>query len=228
MWIDLIVLGLLLFFIWRGAQRGFLLSLTGPVSFGLTGLIAYIYYNSSKNALVSLSILLLGPLLLNWFLRFLIRSFDGASEKTAPSLISGILGAVVTVCWGMTIVLPIIFLILFIPVKHPQVQALQKYIKTSGTFMATKPLMARFNFVPPPPAQTASGAKSPALIVISNDSRMQALMNNPNIIQAIKDKNYAALISDPKVLEMAQDPEFAQKLLAAYGEMQQEITEIKK
>ena len=68
MLIDLAFVLLLIFFLWRGASRGFIQSLLGPLAFILATAAAFIYYQNTKNIYVSLILGLAGPFILHFFL----------------------------------------------------------------------------------------------------------------------------------------------------------------
>ena len=218
--IDAAIVLLLVFFIWRGAARGFLQSLIGPLAFIVATAGAVFYYHSTKNIWISLGIGLAGPFLLHFALAFILRSFGFLSGGPGkPSFLSGLLGALITALWGMSLVLPVIVLLGFLPGTGP-------YTKGSLICAAAKPL-TKFIIPPvsgaktasPSPAAPTSSAANP-LQAIAGDPRMQALLKDPAIVKAVEEKNYPALLSNPKILEIAQDPAFVQKLLAAWAQTQ--------
>ena len=228
MWLDLAILIFAAFLFWRGAANGFLWSVAGPIAFMAATALAFLYYNATQNLLVSLTIGLLGPFLLQWFFVFLMRSF-GLMGSDKPSTISSLGGAVVTFAWGMLFVLPVIWMVTWMPAVTPQMETWRKYVQQSYTFQLSQPLIQplfrTFGINIPPPA-SVSPASPPApgtpsgLEALSQDPRMQSLLQDPDMAQAISSHNYAALISHPKFQELIKDPAFIQKIMTLYSQGQ--------
>ena len=217
---DLIFLSLMSFFIWHGATKGFIGSLVGPFSFVAATYAAFCYYNITKNIVISLGIGLLGPFILKRLLRFIFQ-LSGDGQKLSP--LSRAAGVCVSVLWGMAIVLPIVFMLTFLPPVFSAWAPIKKDIKTSCTFILIKQMTKLCN-LPTAEMELPSSGKSSSppssMKTLAQDQRMKNILSDPTIIKAIKDKNYAALFANPKILEAAQDPAFVQKLLSSYGQIQ--------
>jgi hypothetical protein len=143
--------------------------------------------------------------------RFLLKIVAGDDK---PSMGSRLAGAFVTVCYGMIIILPVVFFLGMIPPFNERAEAVKKDVVHSGTYMLLKP----FNkFIAAPAAKETNTA--PAMQQVAEDERMQEILNDPEIKKAAESKNYAALLANPKVMALAQDPAFVQKMLAAYSTM---------
>ncbi len=211
---DVIIACILVFLIWRGMSRGFLRSLLGPASFVIGTAAAYAYYNISHNIFVSVAIGFFGPFILLWFFRVVVNSF---SDVKAPSPLSSALGALVTVSWGMVLVLPVIAVLALLPPMYAA-------INSSYAYAASRPLAKYFKLPEadaPKPAPAATKGpqqpESPTVKALAEDKRMQEILNDPTIVKAIEEKNYAALMSNPKIMAIAQDMELMKKVLATYG-----------
>ena len=227
---DALVALITLFLLWRGSSRGILQSLIGPLAFIVASFGAYLYYKSTGNILISLSIGIIGPMILYWLLLLIIRMIASmVGGKTEPNILSRIAGAFVTTMWGLIIIVPIIIMLSFLPNLHPTIKTITTDIKISNAYTAVKPFFKLLKLPHEQPAQTATGSvrkdkviTTNALEEIQNDKHMQELINDPAIKQAIEDKNYAALLSNPKIMQMAQNPEFVKKLMSAYSQMQEQ------
>ena len=223
---DFIVFLCLIFFIWRGASRGFFRSLIGPISFIAATAVALFYYKSTKNIPVSISIGLFGPVVLNWLGTNIFRSFSDNTQK--PSMFSCLLGALITSIWGMFIILPVVFILTLVPPFHPSIVPIIKDVKQSHTLALVTPFVKYFGIPALPTTMTSgtstastSNAPAPSMEAIAQTPQMQEIINDPQIMTAIEKKDYGALLSNPKIMAMAQDPEFVKKILGAYGQLQQ-------
>jgi hypothetical protein len=194
----------------RGASRGFARSVIGPCSLIIATGLAFLYYKVTKDIGVSLAIGVLGPVALSLILKMILGSIN-ASGKINPGFFSRLAGSAITAAWVAVLVLPIIFVLTFLPPIHPSITALRKDIHRSFSYSLLTPFI---------PAEPAIG-HADAVKDLREDQRMQALLKDPAIVRAIQRKDYAALISNPKITESVQDPQFIQKLLSAYRQIQQ-------
>ena len=109
---DIIVLSCSLLLIARGASRGFLRSLLGPVALLIATVASIIYYQVTKNALISLLIGLIGPIVVQMAFNLVLRSFGGLAKSEAKlTPPSRMVGAALTLIWGW------IFIILLLLTK---------------------------------------------------------------------------------------------------------------
>ena len=54
------------------------------------------------------------------------------------------------------------------------------------------------------------------------DKRIQDVVNDPGILEAINRKDYTSLFSNPKITALIQDPKLVKKMLGAYRQVMQE------
>ncbi len=195
----------------RGASRGFARSVIGPCALIIATGLAFLYYRVTKDIGVSLAIGLLGPIALSLILKMILGSIN-ASGKIDPGFFSRLTGAVITALWLAVLVLPVIFVLTFLPPIHPSITAMRKDIHRSFSYT-----ILITPFIPP---ERATG-HADAIKDLREDPRMEALLKDPAIVRAIQRKDYTALISNPKITESVQDPQFIQKLLSAYKQIQQ-------
>lgn len=227
---DLIVILVIAFLLWRGSSRGILQSLIGPFAFITATAGAYLYYQSTHNILISLAIGILGPMVLYWTLLILLRSIAKLlGGETQPNILSRIAGAAVTTAWGLIIFIPIIIMLSLFPNFHPKIKEMTTDIKNSRTYASIRPYLKWLNLpedkaqvVAAPSVHKSKPIHTNALAEIQEDKHMQELLNDPVLKEALEQKNYAALLSNPKIMQMAQDPEFVKKLMAAYGQLQEQ------
>jgi hypothetical protein len=214
MYTDIVVGLVTILLFLRGASRGFLQSIIGPLAFAAVAAISLCYYTATQNIFVSLLFLGLGQMVLYWLLKFLI-----GPGKVMPSFLSRLAGALITWGWGMLIILPVIFILSFTPTNiHAYAKSAASDIKSSKTFWVASYYKNRY--FPEAVSQTVDKKTGkPEMITIqalSNDEKMAALRDDPEIIKAVKEKNYSALLSNPKFAAIMKDPELVKKIMAVY------------
>ena len=98
---DLITFSLSLFFIIRGSSRGFMRSLINPFSIIATTILSIIYYQNTKDMLISMLIGSIGPIVLTFFLKSILSTFSTATNTDIkPNFLSRFGGALLTLIWG--------------------------------------------------------------------------------------------------------------------------------
>jgi len=221
MWVDIPMAFLVIFLIYRGGAKGFMRSLFTPVCFWSATYAALVYYETTKNVNIAFAIGILGPLVLYWILILVLKGFDSMTGgEVQPNVLSRMLGSVINVIWGVSLALPIVFVLGIMPPVYPGGTAINPKVTASGTFALTKKLVMLLKLPLPTvtPAPNASGSLSPEQAeVLAQDPQIQELLKDPEIQKAVQEKNYMALMTNPKLVGMAETPTFVQKFLAAYS-----------
>src|SRR6266478_8734652 len=116
---DLITSLLSIYLIALGASRGFLRSLLGPISLVAGTVVSIVYYNCTKQLIVSLIIGLAGPFILLLILKFLLRAWVSVTKSSdKPDFLSRTGGLVLTLFWGWVfVVFTLILLAAFPPLN---------------------------------------------------------------------------------------------------------------
>lgn len=215
---DIITLALSTFLVIRGANRGFLGSLLGPVALILGTLLSIVYYYWTKNMLISLCIGLLGPFILSWVFRAFLHSWTVMSNsKGKLSPISRITGALLTWGWGFAMLIITVLLLAMLPPFNKPVEFIYKDIHLSHLYHLVKPLDSSAIDKPSSQNEVASLAK---------DKRIQDIVNDPSVVDAINRKDYSFLIGNPKITALTQDPALIKKMMSIYRQMLQEQTKM--
>ena len=211
---DLITLALSIFLIIRGANRGFLGSLLGPVALILCTLISYVYYNLTQKILISLCIGLFGPFILTWVFRAFLHSWAVTSNSVGKhSSLSRMTGALLTWCWGMAMLVITVLLLAMIPPLNKPLEFVYKDVHLSKLYHLIKPLDSS--------AIDTAGAENETAS-LAEDKRIQAIVKDPAVIDAINRKDYSALIANPKITAITKDPALIRKMMSVYRKMVQE------
>lgn len=222
--ILIVLLGILL--IVRGAARGIWFSILAPIALVVSGITAYLYFFASKNLMIAIAIAIITPLLIT----SLVKNFF--DDIKPPSPISRILGAIVTVLWGLPISITMIYLCSFFPSLSPEITSIKKDIKSSIIVsFASKPIEQYYFTKKSPAIQTTTSSEknsaTPAEPTLSpveklaKDPRMIELRDDPQIQKDIAEKNFPALMKNPKILELMKDPEFIKNALLSAEQMKQ-------
>lgn len=215
---DSAVLILSIFFLLRGASRGFMNSLIGPFSIIAATIISIIYYQATKNIIISLLIGLAGPLLLNLLFKFLLKSW---AKVTSPSFLSRIGGAILNLIWGWVFIFLTLILLTVLPPWGETLKAIQHDVTKSRSYLIAKPFENTFfaapqqNATPVTRRSLRNDAKS-----LAQDPHFQKILRDPEIQKDIDTHDFAKLMSNPKMMGLVQeimnDPATMNKVLAIY------------
>ncbi len=222
---DLITLLLSVFLLMRGSSRGFLNSLLGPLCLILASVISILYYQATKDIVISLIIGLIGPLLLVFILKFFIRTLSGDIE-TSSTLLSRLGGALLTLIWGWVFIVLTLFVLTLLPPLGKVTIAMHDDIVRSKSYLLVKPV-EKLIFAAQPSNTTANKKASVTADAqsLAHDQRFQKVMQDPEIQKAVEERNFAKLMSHPKIMELTQqimnDPEALKKVLAVYKNQSQ-------
>jgi competence protein ComGC len=210
---DTLTLTCFCFLIWRGYSRGFLASLLGPLALIIGSIVSFVYYAWTKNMLVSLCIGLFLPILLAWIFRSSLctwNQFTNADKKL--NTLSRISGACLSLTWGMAILIITVLLLAMMPPINKPIKLVFNDIHTSQLYRLIKPFDA---------SAIDKTTAQDNMKQLSEDKRIQDIINDPQVVDAINRKDYASLINNPKITALMQDPELLKKMLSIYKEMGQ-------
>ncbi len=222
---DLIVLGCAALLIWRGASRGFVRSILGPICLILATLLATYYFNSTKNIVISLLIGLFGPMALHFFLSNYLKLWHGMTNpEWKPNPLSRLSGALLTLIWGLVFIGMTLVLLTLIPPFADGIKQISQNVRSSISYSLIKPFIQAT-----PPAKTSATTSQSAnnndIAQIANDPRFQEVINDPEIQRAIENNDFAKLMSNPKIMSLTQslmqDPEMIKKLMTMHSQLQQ-------
>ncbi len=225
---DVIVRVFILYFLFRGAQKGFLRTLLGPIALILSCLIAFIYYYKTKNIFFSLSMAIFGPLFLTFIFSFVLKSWNTVvNNKESPSPLSRLAGALLSFLWRaphLAIMLSFLALVpipkniaWFIPIQN-NVKNSQSYALisrwTKNKIPAAGIDLNKLAAILKNPDHLKALRSTPEFQEIIADNKFRNLFSDQKILQAIKEKNFHELLSQPKIKAFFQDPELIKKFLA--------------
>ena len=132
---DTAVLILSIFFLIRGASRGFINSLLIPFSIIVATIISIIYYQITKEMIVSLLIGLIGPLLLNLGIRVLLKKLAKATNsEIKPNFWSRLGGACLTLAWGWVFIIFALILLVSLPTWGNTLTAIHNDVIKSASY----------------------------------------------------------------------------------------------
>jgi uncharacterized membrane protein required for colicin V production len=232
---DLITSLLSIYLIALGASRGFLRSLLGPVSLVVGTVVSIVYYNCTKQLIVSLIIGLAGPFILLLILKFLLRTWVSVTKSTdKPDFLSRTGGLVLTLFWGWVfVVFTLILLAAFPPLNEP-LKFIHHDVTSSVSYSVAKPLEDIFFQSPqkipaagPVRAHAAGSAANPSgeAKSLADDPRFQKVLQDPEVQKEIREHDYVKLMQNPKMLALTQqimnDPAAMKKVLSVYKTQRQ-------
>lgn len=240
---DMCVGILLLYYIVSGWLRGFWLSLLGPVSVAGCAVLAYQYYRENHNIYLGFAVVFLGPIVIRLIVGIVRWLLQEEGKEARPVFFSSILGAAISLTWGMAITAIMLLVLAMapegfnVPLIKQEVQASRSYHALSGRLAKAWPGM----FSPPAePKTTVSPVAAPSTEIVApteeerkkieaipeyqtlmNDDRILKVVENPETLEMIKAKNYSALLADENFGKILEDPELIMKLLQLYQKMGQ-------
>ncbi len=209
----------------RGALKGFLKTLLGPISLFLGTAISYYIYMVNGNIVLALIIGLFGPFIIHIALGLFAKMFFKAftSEEKELSNLSRICGGVFSVIWSGTLFLIFILLITLIPLKMAAVTTVQNNIKASKIIQWISEFIPADNKDPvkaisnisqvlqnPQKAEQARQTKSYKNLM--KDSSVRDLLSDKETLRQIEEKDFVSLLKNPKIQALMQDPDAMQKL----------------
>lgn len=219
---DMAALILSIGFLVRGVSRGFMHSLTGPFSIIVTTTLSVIYYQNTKDIIVSLGLGLIGPLLLNSFLKFLLKKWARATNtEIRPNFLSRLGGAFLTLIWGWVFIIFTLILLTVLPPWSETLTAIHNDVVKSNSYLMAEPwekiLFAASKHPVPTAAVDASSNDAKSL---AQDPRFQKILQDPEIQKDIDAHDIVKLMSNPKMRDLVQqlmnDPATMKKVLAVY------------
>lgn len=221
---DVATLLLSIFFLVRGASRGFLNSLTGPFSIIAASAISIIYYQTTRDIIASLLIGLISPWILNLLLKFLIKILVKATTDTKqPRLSSRLGGALLTFAWGWVFIILTLILLTVLPPWGETLTTIHDDVSSSASYIyIAKPLEEHF-FATSKQNATAVTSETSSSDVKSliEDPRFQKVLKDPDIQKEIDARDIAKLMNNPKIIDLVQqimnDPAAMKKVFALYS-----------
>lgn len=106
-----------IYFLYRGAVRGFINSLIFPLSMIAATILSAVYFKISNDMIISLAIGLVGPFLLCFLLKLIFKMWVQAinSDIKQPSSLSRLAGAALNLIWGWVFIVFTLILLAVLP-----------------------------------------------------------------------------------------------------------------
>jgi hypothetical protein len=220
---DLITLFLSILCLIRGASRGFMNSLIVPFSLIVATIISIVYYQYTKNLIVSLALGCIGPFLLGLFLKFLLQRWaEVTNTAIKPNFLSRLTGAILTLVWGWVFIIITLILLAVVPSWGEMLTAVHNDVVKSKSYGSiAKP----FEVVLFPPlkqntATVTSANPNADAKSLAQDPRFQKIMQDPEIQKEIEEHDMVKLMSNPEMMALTQeimnDPATMKKVMALY------------
>lgn len=239
---DLFVLLFLLFHAYNGWRKGLFKSLLGPISFVICCLFAWLYFKRTHNVLISLTISLLGPIVIKIFVPWIVQlASEGTLQPSTSSigLINRWLGSAVGLVWGMIMASLLLLFVVINPAASGPVASARLAVSNSLVFSGGSSYWTGFssivlaansrnestaemdspkaNQMQSPDAQAL--AQSEEYQNLYNDERVKELLSDPEVKQLIEEKQYMKLLQNPRFAKILDDP----SLIARMVQLQSKI-----
>jgi uncharacterized membrane protein len=219
---DITTLILSIFFLLRGASRGFMNSLIVPFSIIVATIISIIYYQVTEDMIASLLIGLIGPLVLSLLLKFLLKAWSKATNTDIkPDFLSRLGGSILTIIWGWVFIIFTLILLTVLPPWGETFKAIHNDVKKSNSYLIARHfeeiLFAASKPNVPPVANETSNNDAKSL---AEDPRFQKILRDPDIQKEIDAHDIVKLMRNPKMIDlvkqMMSDPATMKKVLTLY------------
>ena len=224
--IDLIVVCLILYYLFRGWSKGFVGSLIGPISLLLGAGISYMYFRQSQQMLTSAIISVFAPILIHITLSVVTNvSTYGMGKKPDPSLISSLFGSMISVVWSGGILIMLMLMLMVLPAQLESIGSIQERLTVSKSYQLVNKLTGNFSIYSSIPVQTFMGvlenpdqmaliAESEEYKAFISDDRIKALVHDEEIQQYVKDRNIAKMLADKRTMDILKDEDLLSKIFA--------------
>ncbi|MCA9400201.1 MAG: CvpA family protein [Candidatus Omnitrophica bacterium] len=227
--LDIIFIVAILLTFFRGWQKGFLLSIIGPLALFVGSLAAYAYYKSTGDLLMSLVISVVVPIAIpiaTACFVYALKLLEPASERSC-SLISRLAGGIVQAAWCVAFILMTFLCIHFAPIQQPWFQKTRSFFEKSRSFTIFSRQMAKllpeesygFEGIIQKFAnqdQLKNLDQTPEFNDLMQDPSFEGFIHDPEIQNLVENNAVFELIQHPKFKEMMKDPQVMDKLMAVY------------
>ena len=213
------------YFLYRGTTRGFINSLLFPFSIIAATVLSAVYFKMTNNMIISLLIGLVGPFILCFLLKFILKLWLQAinCDIKQPGFISRIAGAALTLVWGWVFIVLVLILFAVMPTWGYNLSAVHNDVIRSASYqIVARPV--KEIFFDGPRQNAAAAINGPSANddakTLAQDPRFQKVMQDPEIQNEIDRHDLAKLMSNPKMMSLVQqimnDPDTMKKVLALY------------
>ena len=219
---DFITFFLSLFFLARGAMRGFVQSLTLPFSIIVTTVLSIIYFQLTKEIILSLVIGLIGPFLMDFALKLLLITFAKATNtEIKPNALSRLGGSLLTLAWGWVFIAFTLVLLAVLPPWGKIMTNVHENVLKSASFAMVKPWSESLFAGSKQNAAVEATPSSGEAKTLAEDPRFQQVLQDPEVQKAIDAHDMVKLMRNPKMMELTRqimsDPETLKKVMAVYS-----------
>jgi len=224
---DYIVLAMLLYLFCKGWTKGFLKTLLGPFSLVLGCIAGLIYYQKTQNIPIALVICVIGPFFINLLilvgLKLLQKAEDGKPPKLPIS--SRLLGSIVSLLWGGSYLVIMLFLIAIVPLKIAAFDRVQQDVLASRSYglisswTKNKVPAAHYDIgkiqkLLEDPASMEQFEDSAEYKALADDEILRSILEDEETAEQIRTKNYQELLTNPKMQELLSNEELLKKIFA--------------
>jgi len=239
---DFITFALSMFFLIRGASRGFILTALVPVSIILSTLISILYYMITEDEVIGCLIALIFPVLFYYLFKHLIKKLiEATNRQIRPSVWSRLGGSIFNLTWGWIFISFALILLSVLPPWGNKMTAFRNDVRESASFYCVAQPIAKniFNAVtakdptlrkevtpyifpssPSKDSAIALDATNPDVKSLTEDPRFKVLLEDPEIQKEIEAHDFVTLMSNPKIINLTQqiirDPATLRKVMALY------------
>jgi hypothetical protein len=221
---DIITIVVSILFLLQGYSRGFLRALLTPFSIVIATFLSIIYYQITKEIVICLLIGLVGPFLLNFFFRMIIKAFAKASNNDirTPNIFSAVAGAILTFAWGWVFIIFTLILLTVLPPWDPTMKAVHDDVLKSRSYKIAQPWEGiLFSSSKENAASTEDNSSTLDAKSLAEDPRFQKIMQDPEIQKDIDAHDMVKLMSNPKMMELTRqimtDPDMMKKVMTIYS-----------
>ncbi len=229
---DIIFLSILGIFFLLGWHLGLLRNLIEPFSFGLCLIFAIINYDLNSNLLHSITIAVIGTIILSFTIHLIIVLGRKTVSKKYRSYVfwgSRLAGGVLSVIWRGALAAGLVLLIMTLPNNAFQIKSTQASIQNSETYAHIQTyVLPRFPILENTiltlsvfshPEQFTKVDDSLEYADFFNNEHVQDILSDPDIADDIRSNNIRNLIANEKIQTLLKD----QKSLKMIEQLSKEI-----
>ncbi len=224
---DYITASLLALFFVSGWMRGFVRSVIGPLAFLTSTFASMLYFGIHRDISDSIFFILAGTILLallGYLLLYSVRQTVSEDDRDYVFWGSRLLGALLTVFWKGSLMAAALVLLTALSPSVFGLKETQEDIRQSLAYHALDAHIIsnvqvvrdvrEFLSCLEDPQRTEAVQASEEFKILMQDQKMQDLLADPQVVEAINSKDVARLVLNRQVIQLFNDKDFVEKFLA--------------
>jgi len=200
--------------------------LLGPISLMIGCGAAFIYYQQTRNIVISLAICFLSPFALKIFISLMLKIWDKATDKKVPlSIFSRLFGSLFNILWSGSYIVLFIISIGLLPIRFGWLEKIQDDVAASKSYTminqfmekkvpATSSDIKKLTAIFQNPDKLQQFQSTKEFKALMTDDNLKEIFSDKEIVEQIQNKDYGKLLTNPKIQSIFQNEQVLKKMFA--------------